>query len=197
MMTIEHNLDPLIADLNSQNSSTRMRAREALVKLGGKAVNALLLALQSDQIRQSADAALALGDIGDKQALKPLLNLRTHPHVLLRINSAQALGKLGYSQIEDYLVEWLETETEILVQIELIYSLVKIGDEKVVPSLVNILTKTESNTLRYLIIRLLGDLGDPTMREVIRPYLNDPDHHVREHTSAALQKLEQPLLSVE
>ncbi len=191
MMT-ESTIEELILDLDSLETATRLNARKSLVKLGSKAVHPLLATLQGDQIRQCADAVVILGEIGNEQSIMPLLNIRRHDHVLLRINSAKALGKLGDAQIEDYLIAWLNTEPEILVQMELVSSLVQIGSKKAVNVLVDMLTTTESSTLRYLSICLLSDIGDCGVVAKIRPYLNDPDHHVREYAKAAVDKLSNP-----
>ena len=188
-MSTNQRVQELITDLNSLDTNIRFEAREALIAIGSGAVAPLLGTLKSDEIRQSADAVSVLGTIGNEEAIPYLLEMRLHPNVLMRINSAEALGKLGDEQIKDYLIDWLNTESDILVQIELAKSLVEIGGKTVVDVLIATLTKTNSSTLRYLIIQWLGELGDRTTAKFIRPYRHDPDHHVREYADSALNQL--------
>ena len=52
-----------------------------------------------------------------------------------------------------------------------------------------LLPKAEAGSLRYTIIQTLGVLGDPQAIDLIRNYLDDPDHHVRSRAEVALDRL--------
>lgn len=70
-------------------------AQSALVKIGGPAVPALIEALGHRNSLIAANAAEALGEIGDARAVAPLLPLLHARYHWTRREAAAALGKLG------------------------------------------------------------------------------------------------------
>jgi HEAT repeat protein len=65
----------------------------------------------------------------------------------------------------------------------------RLGDRRAVDYLLAELRRTESSTLRYTLIRALGNLGDPRAVEAIMSFEFDENHHVRAHAQRALSQL--------
>jgi HEAT repeat protein len=73
---MKKDVDTLIEDLGSPNATNRFHAAFFLgVKKDKKAVNALINALQDNDRNVVANVIIALGEIGDPQALEPLRKL--------------------------------------------------------------------------------------------------------------------------
>jgi HEAT repeat protein len=89
----ERAVAPLVSVLSNRNPYLRNRAAEALGKIGAPAVEPLLTALKDAKVR--ANAALALGDIGDKRAVEPMLALLQDSNDYVRQQAAGvALAKI-------------------------------------------------------------------------------------------------------
>jgi len=86
------------------------------------------------------------------------------------------------------LIQTIDT-AHILVALRIIRALDAIGSPQAVPPLLALLKSTPHVPVRYTIIESLGNLGDRSLVSLLRPYLDDADHHVREKTLLALEKL--------
>jgi HEAT repeat protein len=74
-MAAKHDVDGLIAALDGtrHGSEVVQQALEAVVSVGGPAVEPLIGALSRRSAAVRANAALALGHIGDARAVNPLI----------------------------------------------------------------------------------------------------------------------------
>ena len=70
------------------------QALDELVVIGRPAVPALIQALHSETWIQAFRAAEALGQIGDRRAVRPLKRLLDHPNSNVRWGAAEALGRI-------------------------------------------------------------------------------------------------------
>ena len=68
-------------------------------------------------IRSASAAAWALGKIGDKRAVEPLIEALKHEHVGLRATSADSLGELGDERAVEPLIELRDADKEKYVEI--------------------------------------------------------------------------------
>lgn len=188
-MVTKATIEKLISDLGDCDTAICQEAKQSLLNLGSHAVDPLLVTLTSKNIRQCCNAIILLGELGFVRASPSLLEMRLHTHPLVRINVAHALGKLGGRSIVEYLVQWLQTEQEILVQMEVLLAIGNLDQVKASQYLIKVLEETESSTLRYMIIFQLGEIGEKRAINAILPYIKDDDIHVQEHSSMALRKL--------
>jgi len=94
--------EPLIAAMKLGENTV-----DALVKMGSKVVNALLVTLKDENPYFRGRAAWILGEIKDKRAILPLIALLTDQEERVRLFAIQALIKL---ESEDKLVEKLNTK---------------------------------------------------------------------------------------
>ncbi len=88
-------ITPLIQTLNDQNGHVSNSALEALVKIGNQGTEYLIVALKDENMNIRFRAVLALGDIGDERAVKPLINSLTDREAAVRYNATIALGNIG------------------------------------------------------------------------------------------------------
>jgi HEAT repeat protein len=106
------------------------------------------------------------------------------------MSSAKALGALRCPEAVAGLLQWLAAEPDTMVLIWIALSLGKLGDHSATEALIALLQTAQSETLRYSVVRALGDLGDKRAIPAIRPYLVDPDRHVSKHAQQALTMLQ-------
>jgi HEAT repeats len=85
----------LIVDLGSKDGLVRIRARKALVTIGKKAVAPLEEALMSKDKWKRWEAAKALGQIGDAEATKALINALEDEMFDVRWLAAEGLIAIG------------------------------------------------------------------------------------------------------
>jgi len=128
-------------------------------------------------------AARALGNIGDPEALNPLIKALSDKHVLVRCSAARALGRLGDARAVDPLVNALENN-DFLVQRSAAEALGELGDLKAVDPLINALGNEDSyiqtgaaNALARIgqaaIHKLVAKLGEPKMGPMVAEVLKE------------------------
>ncbi len=147
----------------------------------GKRVNDLLNALESDDWAARWDAAMSLGELGDKSAVEPLVRSLTDDHYLVRLEAARALHKLGWmpecdAEKAHYLTakrEWSELERLGQVAVE---------------SLIRIL-RDENWEVQRAAKQSLVSIGEPAVESLIRA-LCDEDKNVRDYAADALGDVE-------
>lgn len=102
-------------------------------------VQALIKLLREDKGNQgAANAAIALGRIGDKRAIEPLLNTLQDSFNYLRAHVAEGLGLIGDKRATLPLIEVLQHEDNI-VQMYAVEALGRIKDERAVEALLRAL----------------------------------------------------------
>jgi len=86
-----------------------------------------------------------------------------------------------------YLMDCLLDST-YMVRISIVQALGELKSAQAVPTLLTLLEtpNQRGSTLRLSVIKALGKIGDPTIADRIRPYLNDQDAHVRQNVGATL-----------
>lgn len=188
-MVCLENTDELIEDLDTTDIGLNQDAQARLVILGVSVMERLISVLQTGSIRQRANAVLVLGKIGDAKAIDSLCALSVDPSLAVRVNCASALGLIDKPRVVSFLIDWLGWEEEAVVQSMIVKSLADKQDKRSIISLVSALKQAESSYVRYMIIRALGNLGDPIAIESILPFVDDEDHHVRHDAKVALEKL--------
>lgn len=109
----ERALKPLLNSLNDDDIDVRRHAIAALVKMKKHAVKPLLKKLYDPDWQTRAIAAEALGRIGSKKALKPLIkalsnNKMRDENRYVRGKAAEALGRIGDKSAVKYLEEALD-----------------------------------------------------------------------------------------
>lgn len=165
-------------------------------------VSALLYCLnnKNENYRIRLACADALGRIGDKYAVAPLINVvkdEDEKSVYVRESAALALGLLGDSRAIEPLVNILETKKTIIdkfsfLKERVIEALNKVGfsgNERVFKALKNSLDD-ESTQVRIDAIEAIMDSEHPKAFETIKYVLeNDTDEEVKKNALIALYNL--------
>ena len=140
----------------------------------------------------------ALGRIGDRYAVKPLIDLvedDEEKSVYLKESATFALGLLGDTSAIDPLVSILESKHGLLdkfafLKEKIVEALGKlnINNKKVMKALKNSLMDT-SPMVRINAIEAIMNSGDEESVELIRPSLKDDDNDVKKNALIALYNL--------
>jgi len=164
---------PLLRVLAYPRVNVRLGAIEALGKNKcPRLIEPLIRTLESDECHEVRwVAALALGEIGDNQAIPPLLRSLHDEDRYVRYGSVKSL----------YLLQWQpENDTDrayALIALQEWESIKKLGLAAVGP-LIEIL-KDKNPATRAKIVELLGGIGGPDAKKACEKYLKDVDPEVR------------------
>lgn len=144
------------------------------IEIGSPAIEPLISTLKDPGLTaRSADAAWALGEIGDAQAVEPLLT--TLPSLTWDVREAavSALVKCGWQPDRSGAgaTYWLFSGNGSLAAIE---ECAKIGPPAVEP-LMGALNGRVSYEVRATAARMLGEIGDPRAVEALIPVLDSHD----------------------
>ena len=136
-------------------------------------------------------AAEALGNIGDKRAVEPLISALKYKDRGMRRCAAEALGKIGDTRAIEPLIFSLK-ELQFYgygkeVEENAIGALGKIGETAIEP-LISALKDNDSN-LRKNVTEALGNIEDTKAVEPLIYTLKDSDLNVRKNAAKALRKI--------
>lgn len=167
----------LIFELDYNISSTRQNIKDMLVEIGSPAVPLLNRALGDTGRYSRPDIAMILGKIGDKKAVPALLISLTDSNDQVRSWSADALSRIKDPSIVNHLVELLGRPP------------ILIGSRDI-PSV----KVTGQNTdLRWLILGILGEIGDPSTLKAITPWLKSADLDLSIRAAKAIGMIGHPM----
>lgn len=148
----------LINSLRSaDNAGLRNSAVEMLVKVGAKAVPALIGAASDDDEELRKFAVDILGDIGSEDSVDALITSLKDDDVNVRSSSAEALGKVGGLAAVDALLFALDID-DLWLRFAVMEALGKIGSGVPLNPLVKFL---DNNFLKKPAIEALGGCNDP------------------------------------
>jgi HEAT repeat protein len=181
-------LESWIADLDSADPEVHQGAVEKLLDAGSAAVEALIRTMQTQTGRKAWEAASILSQIDDPRWREPMKAMLTSPNPIVAALAAAALERFGASVIDAF-VDALP-RCSCVVQMQIVGILGRIGDQRCVFPLINLLCTTQSGDIQHITIHALGRLGDRRAIVSIRTFQNHKNHLVRERARAALKRLE-------
>ena len=128
-----------------------------------------------------ASAATALGNLGDKRAIRPLISaLGEDEYAFTRVAAASALSKLG----EKKWVNIVKGESEDYERLG------SSGDKRALEPLIKALGDRKPD-IRIRAALALGNLSDTRAIEIlIKAYDNDIDEHVKNAIAKTLKRLQ-------
>ena len=144
-------------------------------------------ALSNDYYLIRKVAAGALGRLGDKRAVDPLIEALSDGMYLVRLSAAGALGRLGDKRAVDPLIKAL-SDDESVVRKAAAGALGRLGDRRAVDPLVKALLHKYYGT-RWRAAEALGQLGDKRAVDPLIDALSDKQPDVCNAARAALKKL--------
>ncbi len=175
-------------------SSIRNGAISALSSIGAPAVEGLIATLSNPNENETTrvSAASALGAIGDKRAVVPLINALKDPNKNVRATSALSLGMLKDRRALIPLMDALN-DSDIVTKTNAASSLGLLADKTAVQPLLNILVdKNEREKVRTTALDSLGLIKDTTALEPILKILIDEYEKdgIRKSAATALRLME-------
>jgi len=178
---------PLIHVLGHPGINTRLGAIEALGAIRDpRAIEALATLLASDETSEHRwAAALALGEIGDKNSIRYLIPTLRDEDRYVRYGAAKALEQLGWEP------DTAAEKAYFLLAMQDWDSIKKLGRGAVEPLIHHLQDKNPA--LREKMIDLLGDISRVQARNVCERVLRDPDEGVRWRAVLASQKCGIPI----
>ena len=204
---------PLIKVLEDEDGRVQKRAVEALVSIGGHAVEplmnmladadstaatilgeigepavtSLVNALGADDSWVRCGAVGVLGKIGDPRAVEPLIKALDDDDTYVRWYAADSLGEIGDLRAVEPLIDALG-DYESDVRWGAAGALGKIGNVRAVEPLINALGDGEEG-VRAGIVTALGEIGDTRAVEPLIKALDDDDEYVRWYAAEALGEI--------
>lgn len=139
-----------------------------------------------NDVSTRAEAAWALGEIGDKAGLKPLLKLLKDPKEEVRIEAAVALGRLGDQWGNDVIMKSLGSEDDEC-RLCAVYGLAYCPVPARMEVLLGIL-ENEHWKIKLEAIKTLKKIGGSEAEELLKKAERDPHPAVRNAAAEALMK---------
>ena len=139
-------ITPLIEALGDKDVNVRYAATDALVRIGKPAVQPLIRALKYKEWYVRKRAAYILGKIGDKRAIRPLIEALRDEDADVRYAATEALVRIGKPAVQP-LIKALKYK-EWYVRKRAAYILGKIGDKRAIKPLIEAL-RDEDADVRY------------------------------------------------
>ena len=166
---------PLIKTLDDEKRGIAREAAEALGKIGSKCATETLIKILRDETRSDIhDAvAIALGKIGDKRAIRPLVHAAKTDKAV-RGYAVRALGWFNNKCLIKLFIEALQDD-DWLARSAAAESLGKLGDRRVVELLIERLEEEHFFLSLGSVVEALGELGDPRAVEPLIKLLGSKD----------------------
>jgi HEAT repeat protein len=135
----------------------------------------------------------AMSDLGDKEAVEPLLKILVDDKEIpeIRIAAARALGKFGDARAVVPLLQILGDQgTNKEVRRDAAFVLGIFRDKRAVEPLITTLkNENEDIWVRVAVVTSLGNIGDEKAISSLQEALKDPSDYVRHAAQGALQKM--------
>jgi HEAT repeat protein len=165
------------------NAGARNSAIEALVQIGGGAIDVLLPVLETPDADVRKFIVDILGDIRDPRAVDALIIRLEDADENIRVAAAEALGKLRDRRAVDALIGCLARYDQGWLDYAAAESLGEIGDERALGPLLSALGRS---SLREPVLEALGKIGNADTIGPLLASLADPLRIVREVSTVAL-----------
>ena len=178
-------IDSLLWSLKNQSRDDHEEIIDAMVKIGCPAVDALIgfLREKDDQLKQLAISAL--GKIGEKKAVKPLISCLRDNNLQIRVSAAGSLCNMGEEVVEPLLDALSESRPE--VREASAGALGQMGDKRAVEPLIKLLSD-KNFTVRKAATWALGRIDDDRTTGPLLSVVSDENPSVREAAAWALGK---------
>ena len=146
-------LEPLIEGLQHSDKDMRILSANTLGRIRTKeAVPMLIHALKDENVNVVYNVVECLGDIGDRRAVPPLMQLlQEYADEWVHVATLEALGKIGDQRVVDLLLSLVNKE---FVVDPLINALGILGDSRAIPVLLTYV-KGDDRDIRELAVKAL------------------------------------------
>lgn len=180
-------VEGLLDALNApDNAGARNSAIEALVRIGGPAVDALIPLVETPDPDVRKFVVDILGDIRDARAVPDLIGRLKDSDENVRVAAAEALGKIRDPRAVDALLACLAGSGQGWLDNAAAVALGEIGDVRALGPLLAALGR---NNLREPILEALGKIGNADTLGPLVAGLGDPLRIVREVSIVAISEI--------
>ena len=187
-------LAPLLLNvLNSDQAiEVRQRAAESIAKLGySSGLKQMLRILKNENEPEEVRAAVAnaVGILGGMTEVPVLVSLLKSVSVLLRMNAAIALGKIGDSSALPTLKYLVESDQDPHVRGAAILALLEIKDSSSIKVIGKAL-RDKSNSVKACAAEALGKWKSHEALESLQLALEESDDYVRSRVTQAIKEIQ-------
>jgi len=176
---------PLVSALKKKNRYLRLGAIGALARIKDTGAVSALADMMRDPVSEVRwQAAIALGEMGSRNAVAPLLSGLEDRDKYVRYGSALSLWKNGYQPADEQGWAWYYAAMQDWER------LCTVKSSALAPFL-NLVRDTDRD-VRIHAVRVLGDIGDKGAGPSLIRLLGDPDRQVRWEAALASQKCDVP-----
>ena len=180
----------LLALLRDESGDLRAQAGVSLARLGPIALPGLISALRDGKPYVRQLAASALGDIGSREAVAPLIDLVSSDQSGARPEAIEALGKIGDPAAIAPILSVLRTAS-VAARKKAIVALARFRDPRVIDALTAALMD-QNEDVRRSAAAGLGDVGDErVVARLERLADNDSSSDVRAAAVQAIERIRQ------
>lgn len=162
-------------------------ATKTLAAMGSPAVEPLIRSLSHEDYRIRANAAKALGEIGDSKALEPLCAAMTDEVWRVRVNAGWAVEKLGAPAV-DALVSLLTSDAPRRREAAAL-GLGRIQDLRAVPALRTAFSEDQDVLVRASAAWALGELKDWASMDALIAGLQEKNGLIKASSLTAIRKM--------
>ena len=171
----------IVPALKKKNRHLRLGAIGALAEIKDPGALPALAGMMKDPVSEIRwQAAIALGEMGSRDAIGPLLTGLEDNDKYVRYGSAISLAKNGYQPSNDIELAWHYAAVQDWDRLQ------SLGVSSLAP-LQNLLRDSDSN-VRAHAVQVLGDIGNREAGPALIRSLGDADRQVRWETALASQK---------
>lgn len=181
-------LQSKIRALDITDAAARRCVETELIQLGRTALDALIEALPLAALRQQVVILKLIGRMADPLALPALKDALLDPQWLIRQAAVHALANFPAEKVLPLIYHALYDHA-LLVRLEAILALGKLGHPSAVPTLLAYLQSTVSETETYTLIEALGTCAERSIIPVLEPYINHDHPQVQQRALEAISRL--------
>jgi HEAT repeat protein len=157
---------PEVGETDAQKKSMRMWKK--VVSIREPAVEPLIKTLKVLNVDMRANAAAALGMIGDSRGVEPLIKYLNDAYPPVRKHTARALGNIGDTRTVKPLIKILERDEDVLCRSAAACALGQIGDKRAIEPLISHVNYGEVPVVIESAARALDKIGDPRAAQIKR-----------------------------
>lgn len=184
----ERAVAPLMTLMRDESSTLRAQASVSLARLGLVALPKLIAALRDSRPSARQLAAEALGEIGSREAVAPLVELIETDTSGARLEAITALGKIGDPAAIDPILS-IQRNGSVAIRRKTIPALARFRDKRAVEALIAALAD-QNEEVRQSAAAGLGEVGDQGVVVVLERLADkDPSQDVRSAAAQAVQRL--------
>ncbi len=149
-MSREQKIEELITQCRGSSIPIQCAAISDLQEMGAKeALPVFIDLLDSPAVDVRANAVYSIGEMADTEVGAHVMNLLYDSDALVRVNTIEALGMLGYIDGLPRIIQVLKSDIDPLVRLQAAETLGVLGDENALSALIDALSDSHDHVRAY------------------------------------------------